>query len=239
MPEPLPVVLSCEHASRSVPRAWRTLFRGRRALLASHRGWDPGALALARVLARALSAPLFAARVTRLLVDCNRSPGHPRRFSELSRLAPRAAREALLERYYHPYRELVYEAAARALSERGAVLHLSVHTFTPVLDGVRRAMDVGLLYDPARTAERTFCMQLRQRIQACLPDVALRRNAPYRGTADSLVASLRESLGPAYLGVELEVNQRFPLEARGAWRRLKAGLALALAQAARCGCASA
>jgi len=48
------------------------MFRARRRLLDSHRGHDPGALAMARSLARSLDATLLAATVSRLLVALNR-----------------------------------------------------------------------------------------------------------------------------------------------------------------------
>jgi hypothetical protein len=37
----------------------------------------------------------------------------------------------------------------------------------------------------------------------------VRRNRPYRGAADGLTTHLRRKLGPRYLGIELEVSQRF------------------------------
>lgn len=54
----LPLVLSCEHGGNRVPGPWKDRFRGARDVLDSHRGWDPGALSLARSRARALDATL-------------------------------------------------------------------------------------------------------------------------------------------------------------------------------------
>src|SRR5690606_36771859 len=79
------VVVSAEHAGNRVPAEYRALFRGREALLASHRGWDPGTATLAAALAHRLGAALFLADVTRLVVDLNRSPSHPGVFSEITR----------------------------------------------------------------------------------------------------------------------------------------------------------
>ncbi len=62
---PLDVVFACEHASKRVPLRYQKLFRGRAALLDTHRGWDPGALELAQRLQRALHVPLLAGRVSR------------------------------------------------------------------------------------------------------------------------------------------------------------------------------
>jgi predicted N-formylglutamate amidohydrolase len=92
------LLVTSEHGGNDVPEEHRSLFRGRKALLDSHRGWDPGTLDLAERLASALGAPLVASSVTRLLVDLNRSPHNPRVFSEVTRPLPRAARLVLLAR---------------------------------------------------------------------------------------------------------------------------------------------
>lgn len=113
---------------------------------------------------------------------------------------------------------------------RDAVLHLSVHSFTPVFDGVPRTADVGLLYDPRREGERRLCLAWQASLSTAAPELRVRRNYPYRGVADGLVTHLRRTLrSERYIGVELEVNQRFPLEARREWKRLQAVLIESLA----------
>lgn len=85
MPAPFDTIITCEHGGRAVPVALAPLFAGHEELLASHRGWDPGALDLAERLTRRLAAPLHAARTSRLVVDLNRSLHAPDLFSELWR----------------------------------------------------------------------------------------------------------------------------------------------------------
>jgi len=178
-------------------------------VLASHRGWDAGALPLARVLARALDAPLRAATVTRLLVDLNRSPGNPRVFSEWTRGLRREERRELLARWHTPHRAAADADVAGALARSARVLHLAVHTFTPTLNGVARRADVALLYDPARRRERTLTSAWGTALGELLPDLSVRRNDPYRGATDGLTTWLRRRYPPAaYLGIEVEVNQR-------------------------------
>lgn len=201
------LVLTCEHGGNRVPAAYAALFRGAGRALGSHRGLDRGALAAARHLARALRAPLVAATVTRLLVDLNRSRGHPRLFSQFSAGLPAAGRARLLARHYEPYRARVAAAIGAGLAGGGRVLHVSVHSFTPVLGGVRRRADVGLLYDPARAAEARFCARWQAALAAAAPGWTVRRNYPYRGTSDGQVVELRRRFGARYAGVELEINQ--------------------------------
>lgn len=203
------VFISCEHGGNQVPRAWAHLFEGRQELLAGHRGWDPGALALARRLSRDLGAALFSCTVTRLLVDCNRSPGNPRAFSEITRGLDAKAKAGLMARYHRPHWKRAEEAVRQALDRGGRALLLSCHSFTPVMDGKERNADLGLLYDPARPAEKEFCEGFRAGLLSLRPGLRVRRNYPYRGVSDGLATHLRKLFGPAFLGIEIEMNQAF------------------------------
>ena len=215
-------MLSCEHASHAVPAHLRERFGDDRmqALLASHRGYDLGALALARRLARALEAPLFAGTVTRLVVDLNRSPTNPRVFGAPVRDLDARERAALLRRYHAPHWARVGAHVARVIEAGDLALHVAVHSFTPRPDGHVRRTQIGLLYDPARPLERALCARWKRRLEAVAPHLRVRRNDPYEGRADGLPTALRR-VHPAdrYVGVELEVNQALlmgPTDARAA-----------------------
>lgn len=209
MSDNVPVLITCEHGGNEVPEEHRVLFEGLAAALASHRGWDPGTLGLAAWLGGRLGAPVLAATVTRLLVDLNRSERNPRVFSEATRPLSRADRERLLRRYHRPHRAAVAHAIARLVAEKGRVLHVGVHSFTPMLDGIVRRADLGVLYDPARTHERAFAAAWAGALKDALPGRIIRRNYPYRGRADGLTTMLRaRHPEEAYLGIEIEVNQQ-------------------------------
>ncbi len=202
------ILVTCEHGGHRVPAAYAALFSDAEAALLSHRGWDAGALLLARGLARRLGAALITATTSRLVVDPNRSARHPHVFSEWTRRLSVEDRRELLRRHHEPHRLRVDAQVATALAEGRPVLHLGVHTFTPVLNGQVRRADVALLYDPARARERTLCGAWVAAIAAVLPDLAVRRNQPYRGATDGLTTWLRGRHPVRYLGIELEVNQR-------------------------------
>jgi predicted N-formylglutamate amidohydrolase len=223
------LVLACEHASKAVPLRYGRLFRRREALLDSHRGWDPGALELARSLARRFATPLFRGVVTRLLVDLNRSLQSPTLFSEYSLRLEEKERLAVLARYWEPYRHAVRRCLEERLAAGGRVLHFSVHSFTPRLRGEARRTDLGLLFDPKRTAEERFCRDLRSALQRELPALRIDMNEPYSGVSDGLTTTLRAELPRSrYLGIEFEVNQRFPRGDRRRWRAMHRGIERAL-----------
>ena len=205
---PTAVLVTCEHAGNAVPPEYAGLFSGAESLLASHRGWDPGSLGIGRRLAELLGAPLLATAVTRLLVEPNRSPGRPGVFSERTAGLPETEKTRILETHYHPHRRAVEDQIRRWTEAGERVLHLGVHTFTDVLDGVVRTVDLGLLFDPDRPGERAFCGAWKPRLEAAAPAFRVRFNEPYLGTDDGLTTYLRTLFpDPLYAGVEIEVRQ--------------------------------
>ena len=216
------LLVTCEHGGNRVPKKYRRLFAGWESVLASHRGYDPGALTLARELARAFDAPLVASTVTRLLVELNRSPGHPQLHSEVTRGLARSEKARIAARYYEPYRREVEQRVAEATAARRRVIHISAHSFVPVLNGSTRNADIGLLYDPRRPAERALCASWRQSLGVRASRLRVRRNYPYRGYADGLTTHLRRRYGRrGYVGVEIEVNQKHVLAGERRWRMLR------------------
>lgn len=202
-------LFTCEHGGNRIPARYRALFAGQRALLDSHRGFDPGALVTAKALAKAFDAPLVAATVSRLLVDLNRSLGHRHVFSAMTRAAPTALRARIVDEHYRPHRTEVERLVRGSVARGQRVIHIASHSFTPVLDGMVRTADVGLLYDPRRRPESALCARWKDALAVHAPALRVRRNYPYAGKGDGLTSYLRTRFGPAdYVGVELEVNQR-------------------------------
>ena len=233
------LVITCEHGGNRVPAPYRGLFRGHQALLASHRGWDPGALVMARALATAFAAPLVVSNISRLLVDLNRSVGHPRLHFEAIPKTPAEMRQQILNTYYRPYRAQAERFVTQAIARHGRVIHLSSHSFTPKLYGKVRNADIGLLYDPARPGEADLCE--RWKASSRLPRPISRSAAItlYAGKGDGLTAWFRRRLLPdAYIGIELEVNQKHVFKAGRHWTTLRKviveSLRTALAADPRC-----
>ena len=207
-PRPDSLLLTCEHAGNKIPREYTSLFRGADEVLASHRGWDPGALDVARALAKKFGVPLPAVSWSRLLVESNRSPTNRRIWSKYTASLPRAERERILDSYWWPHRRAVETAVRDGVAEGRRVVHIAVHSFTPVLDGETRDADIGLLYDPARPGERALCRCWQEVLEEMDPTLRVRRNYPYQGNADGLSTWLRRAFADAeYAGIELELNQ--------------------------------
>lgn len=189
-----PFVLTCEHASRYVPRALGDLGLDDGALR-SHIAWDPGALELARALSALLDAPLVASRVSRLVFDCNRPPtgrvGIAARSEHYAipgnRELPEHAVAARIDAVYAPFRDaLAGVLEARRGSPAPAVALVSVHSFTPVFLGTPRSVEVGILHD----IDTRLADALLDAADDRLPGRRVERNQPY-GPRDGVTHTLQ------------------------------------------------
>jgi predicted N-formylglutamate amidohydrolase len=227
------LLLTCEHGGNRLPRSFVKLFQASPAVLESHRGYDPGALDLAKRLAKRLAGPLIFSTTSRLLVELNRSLHHRALFSEFTRPLEKAVQQAILDEHYHPYRQQVEASIENAIAVGDRVLHVSIHPFTPELHGDVRNADVGLLYDPGRANEKQYVNAWQAALRDRRNDLRVRRNYPYLGKADGFTTHLRKRFADEqYAGIELEVNQLWLQKPRAEWRRLQDDLADSLAMIA-------
>lgn len=217
------LVVTCEHGGNRVPPAYKHLFEGHEELLDTHRGHDKGALEMAREIAERYGCPLHFSTTTRLLVDLNRSVDNPKGlFTEVTGKLSTADKQRIIDKHYTPYRSRAESALADLITAHKRVLHLSIHTFTPVLNGEVRTADVGLLYDPGRRLEVAFCQAWHDAYESLDPKLPVRRNYPYSGLDDGFTKHLRELFPEdVYAGVELELNHRDFIADKARWNRLR------------------
>jgi hypothetical protein len=91
---------------------------------------------------------------------------------------------------------------------------------------------VAWLYDPARAGEMALAATWLAQFAQRAPGLRLRRNYPYQGRGDGLTALLRKRhADDAYVGIELEVNQRFFAAGGAPWEALQGQLADSLGEA--------
>lgn len=207
---PVHLVLTCEHGGNRVPPDLREMFCGTDAArhLNSHRGFDPGALTAARLLADRLRVPLYFSEASRLVVDLNRSLDSPQLFSKFTKALTPAERDAIIQSQYWPYRRRVADHVKARIACGAHALHISVHTFTSRFRGTVRRFDVGVLFDPDREPEAAFSQRLLEALEQ--RGFRARANEPYLGTDDGLTTALREQFAAGcYSGLELELNNRF------------------------------
>jgi len=205
------LLITCEHGGNNIPARYKYLFVGDAPVLHTHRALDIGALAVAKILAKLVDAPLFYSTTSRLLIDLNRSLHHKGAYSEFTSKLSEAERTTICSRYYTPYRTKVEDWLRTQMDHKKRVLHLSIHSFTPQLEGDVRNAEIGLLYDPRRRPESYLAAQLHERIKSSAKAEGwrIRRNYPYHGASDGFTTHLRRIFAPsAYFGVEIEMNQK-------------------------------
>ena len=178
-----PVLLVCDHASHRVPERLGNLGVSA-ADLRTHLGVDIGAGAVVRFLSSALQLPAVLAGYSRLVVDCNRRLDDPSAFPVCvdgvtvpgNRELNHEDRLARADAVYWPYHHAVRDQLRRLESRAGAPALITVHSFTPVLDGVRRPWHFGILWDKDPRLPVPLMEGLRR-----YPDVQVGNNQPYSG----------------------------------------------------------
>lgn len=187
-----PVVVVCEHASRTLPERFGDLGLSGEALN-SHIAWDPGALAVARGLSSNLDATLVYQRFSRLIYDCNRPPESPAAMPEASeiyaipgnRQIDAAEREARTEALYVPFHQRIRDLLRSRTARGVASVIVTIHSFTPIYDGKRRDVELGILHD---TDDRLASRMLD--LAGTAPLYKTERNQPY-GPEDGVTHTLR------------------------------------------------
>jgi predicted N-formylglutamate amidohydrolase len=203
------LVVSCEHAVNTVPDAYKTLFAPHQQILNTHRGIDFGSLTIARAFAERFNCDFVQAHATRLLIDCNRSLWHRLCFSEITKPLSKNEKEILIQLFYLPFRQKVENCIKKHIQKGKQVLHLSIHSFTPIFNEIQRDTDIGLLYDPKRANEKILAQRWQQQIKQQTKNLQVRMNCPYRGIADGFTTALRKQFAePHYIGIEIESNQQ-------------------------------
>lgn len=202
------LVLTCEHGGNNIPKEYASLFEEKQTILKTHRGFDLGALDLFECL-KPLSDVSFSSTTSRLLIELNRSLHHNSLFSEVSKGLSKEEKAILTTSYYSTYRNEVENQIKEFMDAGERVLHISVHSFTPILNEEIRNCDIGLLFDSRRTSEKQFSKNFKTSILKTNPDYRVRFNYPYLGKFDGFTSYLRKVFPDNYMGIELEVNQKF------------------------------
>jgi predicted N-formylglutamate amidohydrolase len=211
------LVMFCDHAGRAFPKALGTLGLGQREL-DQHIAWDIGIAGLGRRLAHSLDAPFFMTAYSRLVIDCNRHVDDPTSIPQESdrirvpgnRGLSAMDRRQRQEEIFRPYHAaLTQEIQGRVSAGRVPVV-ISLHSFTPVMNGFQRPWHVGVLWNRDARLPVPLMRRLAQG-----PGLVVGDNEPYSGR-DGHGYSIKfhaEALGLAH--ALLEIRQDLIAEESG------------------------
>ena len=201
------VIITCEHGGNRIPKEYTELFLPHKQLLSSHRGYDIGAWELADIIYNEIGDYYFHSVVTRLLIDFNRTPNSRSLYSPVTKDLDTRTKEIIKRKYYDPYIQAITQTIDEFTYDNHLLIHLSIHSFTPAIDGVVRNADVGILYDPKREKEKSFALNWKEQLYN-ESNFKVRMNYPYKGIANGLTTYFRlTTKSQNYIGIELEVNQ--------------------------------
>lgn len=212
------LILTCEHASNKLPASFKRAVPAR--VLKTHRAYDIGAVQVFRKLVKFAKPEFYSeGKFSRLFIDLNRTITNKSAFSDYLRDNTKAKAQATA--YWTEYRTAIEKFVESALkpgspnlSKQAAkaapsVVHMGIHSFTPELNGKVRNTDIGILYDPRRPQERAYANVIKAEIKRLYPAMKVRFNYPYKGTTDGLTTTLRKKFSARYVGIEIEINQKF------------------------------
>ncbi|WP_132540564.1 N-formylglutamate amidohydrolase [Rhodovulum euryhalinum] len=175
-------LVTCDHATNIVPPTVNGGDLGiAPADMARHIAWDPGAAGVALRLAELLDAPLTMTRFSRLVIDPNRGEDDPTLVMRLydgtvipaNRAVDAAEIERRLAAFWRPYDAELARLSAR----RRDTVFVSVHSFTPRLNGRGdRPWQIGILHAADDRLARPLIDRLRRE-----PDLCVGENEPYGG----------------------------------------------------------
>jgi predicted N-formylglutamate amidohydrolase len=177
----------CDHASREVPGELDGLGLPAEAF-GRHIASDIGAAGLTRKLAARFASPAILARWSRLVVDLNRGADDPTVVMKLSdgRIVPgnrqldRDGVRERIRRYHAPYHAAIAEHVRGALQRGRVPVLISMHSFTPVWRGFRRAWHIGVLWDRDDRLARPLLQRLAREKDWVVGD-----NEPYSGELEN------------------------------------------------------
>lgn len=174
-------LITCDHATNIVPPF---IAKGSLGLpdteMARHIAYDIGGLGVALRLGETLNAPVICSNFSRLVIDPNRGLDDPTLIMQLydgtiipgNRHLDPSARQARIDGLYRPYHD-----ALAGLAARSGIAIVSVHSFTPQLNGrPPRPWEVGVL----SSYDRRLADPLLARLQGAL-DTPVGDNEPYGG----------------------------------------------------------
>lgn len=226
-------VFICDHASNALPDGFGRLGLAQEELT-RHIAWDPGALPVARHLAAALDAALVESRLSRLVIDCNRPLDAPDLIPALSEatvilgnenLSP-AERERRIALSWKPFHAAVESLVEERLAAGRETWLVSVHSFTPVYNGVARPWQIGVLHDDDTRLSGFLLAALKAEGSIVVGD-----NQPY-SPADRVYFTLEKharSRGLPCVMIEIRNNEIGDEAAQARWGKLLAGTLGAIA----------
>jgi len=201
-----PILLVCDHASHRFPESLGDMgldpFARR-----CHLAVDIGAGPVTESLAKSLGVTAVVHNYSRLVIDCNRQLMDPSAFLEYgdgilvpgNRNLHQEDKDLRSSALYWPYHCAIDEQVQRLRKAGPSPAFISIHSFTPVLNGESRTWEMGILWDKDERLRDIFLEDLRA------AGYLVGDNEPYSGKApqDFTIDHHAEEPGLPHIGIEI------------------------------------
>ena len=204
-----PFLLIGDHAGNAVPQGLNMLGLPD-AELGRHIGWDIGIAGLGERLSAALDAVFISQTYSRLVIDCNRDPKAPDAVPEVSDRTLVPANQGLsadglaarVGEIHAPYHAAIASELARRDAAGMETILVSLHSFTPAMQGIARPWQIGILH---AGGDAGFALALLRLLQA-RGDLTVGDNQPY--AMDGIDYTVpRHAFATRRRYVEIEIRQ--------------------------------
>jgi predicted N-formylglutamate amidohydrolase len=202
----LPILLVCDHASHRFPKSLGDMgldpFARR-----CHLAIDIGAGPVTQTLAKSLGVTAVVHNYSRLVIDCNRQLMDPGAFLQYgdgilvpgNRNLHQEDKDLRASALYWPYHTSIDEQVQRLKKAGPLPAFISIHSFTPVLNGESRKWELGVLWDKDKRLRDIFLEGLRK------AGYLVGDNEPYSGKApqDFTIDHHAEEIDLPHIGIEI------------------------------------
>jgi predicted N-formylglutamate amidohydrolase len=204
-------LLTADHAGNNVPQLLKGLGLSEFDLN-RHIGIDIGIHDVSRRLSELLDAPYVFQRYSRLVIDCNRTPGHPASISEVSDGTTIPANQALTaadaarrqDEIFWPYQTAIKRRIDAMRRRAAPPVFIAMHSFTPRHGDfpAPRPWHIGVLFNRDDRLARPLIAALEAE-----DDILVGVNEPYFVSDDDDYAIPVHCEKGGLLHVELEIRQ--------------------------------
>jgi len=206
-----PFLLIGDHAGNAIPTSLGDLGLNE-SERTRHIAWDIGVEALGQALSARLDAVFISQTWSRLVIDCNRDPMTAEAMPEVSDCTTvpgnlgltEAQKRARIEAVHEPYQAAIAVEIKRRMTASLPTVLISLHSFTPIWQGVARIWDGGVLHDGRNDG---FALALLAALRD-LSGLVIGDNEPYRmDTVDHTVPRHAFAADLPYAEIEIRQDQ--------------------------------
>ncbi|MGM0423114.1 MAG: N-formylglutamate amidohydrolase [Pseudomonadota bacterium] len=220
------VLIICDHASNKIPKKLNTLGVDH-ATLEKHIAYDIGTEYIGKYIADQMNVPAVLSGFSRLVVDLNRDLDHHCSIAEINddiripgneNLHP-AQKQRRIDEIYTPYHAEISASIDTIRKQGKQPFVISVHSFTPEMNGVQRETEIGILWEQSN---KDIATAILKDLENRNPDLVVGNNQPYsfvdeprlnhtihhnlKGSTPYLLVEFRQDLVNTKTGAEKYTN---------------------------------